>query len=111
MHKVCRQNMLGWLNAWHVDKDAEIKATRLKHMLQPTYGPCLNLQMLLQDMWKAEVCLVSSRVHQKSTAEFFDCCGPYGNLHFLMLWVYPFLGYTPIDWIIWYDKIKHTSFF
>ena len=83
------------------------QSARLKRMLHSVYGSNVNVSMVLIDIWNVEMWFQHAREQHMSKKEIVDCCGPFGNLHFLMLLLYKFLGYMSLDMIFWFKTKKN----
>ena len=72
-------------------------------MVQLKYGSLVNPGMLINDVWNAEIWFAKASMQKISKQQICDCCGPCGNLYFLMQVVYEYLGHMPPDWIFWFE--------
>jgi len=91
--------MLKWVYECSSTPNSSEPSIPLKRMLRRIYGSNVNLLVVLNDIWNAEIWFQNARAQHKSKKEIVDCCGPFGNLHFLLLLLYPYLGHLPADWI------------
>lgn len=70
---------------------------RLSNWVQYVYGKYVRVDMVLEDVWEAELWFLKARKGQILRNEILDCCGPCGNLHFLLVLLYNYLGFLRED--------------
>ena len=71
----------------------------LCNWVQYVYGKHNRVELVLEDVWQAELWIVKAREQKLSRQEIFDSCGVHGNLHFLLILLYNYLGFVSDDFI------------
>ena len=71
----------------------------LRNWVQYVYGKYNRVEMVLEDVWQAEMWVVKAREQKLRKQEIFDSCGVHGNLHFLLILLYDYLGFVSDDFV------------
>ena len=72
---------------------------RLRNWVRTVYGKFVRVDMVLEDVWKAELWFLEARKGQILRHDILDSCGACGNLHFLLILLYKYLGFLREDFV------------
>jgi len=100
--------MFEFVESMQISAQNKVVSKALRNWVRYVYGKYNRVELVLEDVWQAEMWVVQARQKKLPKKDIFDSCGVHGNLHFLLLLLYDYLGFVSEDFV-YFRMLKQNN--